>query len=66
MKAKFPDDVRGRTDRAMTHDVLLKFLCHTTVVVHHAIIELGGEAGFWPGVGKPATSVVLKFRRVRS
>ena len=62
IKAKFRDHVRSTNDVAMNNEVLLKILCHTIVVVHSAIIELGIEETFWPE--KPNKAVredVLQF-----
>ncbi len=48
IKRKFGDNVRSRTDTAMTNEVLCKFLAHNICVVHHEQLELGIEPVFWP------------------
>lgn len=60
-KAKFRDHVRSKNDTAMKNEVLLKFLCHNTVVVHQAIIELGIDGVFWPEKGEARS--VMPFCR---
>ena len=61
VKAKFRDHVRSKTDVAMKNEVLCKFLCHNSCVVHQSQVELGIEPVFWgdkPACDGPA---VLPF-----
>jgi transposase len=41
IKAKFRDDVRSRTETAMTNEVLCKVLCHNICCLIQSIYELG-------------------------
>jgi hypothetical protein len=47
----------------MKNEVLLKLLCHNTVVVHQAIIELGIEGTFWPEKAGERKDVLPLIRR---
>lgn len=46
MKRKFGDSIRGKTDVAMTNEVLWKILCHNLVVLIHEMYELGIDPVF--------------------
>ena len=48
-KRKFGDNVRSKTNHAMTNEVLCKFLCHNLCCVIMSQVELGIEATFWKG-----------------
>jgi hypothetical protein len=66
VKAKFRDHVRSRSDRAMTNEVLCKFLCHNTCVANESQIDLGIAATFWEDEAAQTPSeapVVLPFVR---
>jgi transposase len=66
VKAKFRDHVRSRSDRAMTNEVLCKFLCHNICVLNKSQIDLGSAATFWGDDAAQMPSeapVVLTFVR---
>jgi transposase len=68
VKAKFRDNVRSRTDDAMTNEVLCKFLAHNICCVLMSQVELGIEAEFWPEVGRKegeAAILPMKLNRAK-
>ncbi len=62
VKAKFRDNVRSRTDDAMTNEVLCKFLCHNICCVLMSQVELGIEAELWPDARKGEGPAVLPLK----
>jgi hypothetical protein len=55
VKAKFRDHVRSKTDVAMKHEVLCKFLCHNICCLIQSQCELGIEPVFWQDEPKEGT-----------
>ena len=47
IKAKFRDHMRGKTDTAMTNEVLCKILCHNICCLIQSMYELGIEPSCW-------------------
>jgi len=54
------DHVRGKTDTAMTNEMLCKFLCHNLCCLVSAIYELGIDPVFW-GDRTDGPTAILKF-----
>jgi transposase len=54
VKRKLGDNVRSRTDAAMTNEVLCKLICFNLTRVILSQCELGIEAEFWSGNNAPA------------
>jgi hypothetical protein len=63
VKRKFGDSVMGKTDTAMTNEVLCKFLCHNLTCLIQEEETLGIAPIFWKDE-QPADPEILPMRRL--